>query len=159
MVSVQNHGIEEVRARVKVDTQKAAAREAAARLVRGLDDTPHSVVLTQPAIIAEPEPNPLIQPSFEMYSPETDEAEKFDVDEDDDGDDSNGSIDDDIAPDTNFNLPPHLVVSPLKANPLGGGVAAFGTPPFLEQCQARGDSDLVNLSMRRSIDLQQVRPD
>jgi hypothetical protein len=94
-----------------------------------------------------------------MYSPETDEGEKFDADEDDNDNDSDGSIDDDIAPDTNFDLPPPLVVSPLKANPLGGGVAAFGTPPFLERRQAWGGSDLVNLSMRPLIDLQQVRPD
>jgi hypothetical protein len=97
-----------------------------------------------------------------MYSPEADDVEmdgKFDGEEDDDDDeDSDISIDDDIAPDTNFDLPPPLIVSPLKANPLGGGIPVFGTPPFLERRQAWGGSGLIYLSMNHSAILQQLRP-
>jgi hypothetical protein len=99
-----------------------------------------------------------------MYSPEADEGEvdeKSDADgddEDDDDDDDDGSIVDDIPPDTNFDLPPPLMVSPLKANPLGGGVTVFGTPPFLERRQAWGGDKLLSLSMKHSIELQQPRP-
>src|ERR1700683_3942571 len=120
--------MDEVRARVKADTQKAAAREAAALPAQSINRAAHPAAPPQPAKATEPT-TPVIRPSFEMYSPETDagEAEKSDVDHDDDDDededdDSDNSVDD-IAPDTNFDLPPPLIVSPLKANPLGGRVA------------------------------------
>ena len=159
--SVRNHGMDEVRARVKADTQKAAAREAAARLLK---DTPQAVLPNQPATEVGSTPTTAIRPSFEMYSPDTDEADidgKFDVDEEDedDDDDDDESIDeDDTPPNTNFDLPPPLMVSPLKANPLGGGAPEFGTPPFLERRLAWGGSGLMNLSMKCSVELQQVRP-
>jgi hypothetical protein len=97
-----------------------------------------------------------------MYSPKTDEgeAEKSEVDDDDDDedDDSDGSVVN-IAFQYQLRLPPPLIVSPLKADPLlGGGVAVFGTPPFLERRQARGGDKLVGLSMMHSNELQQPRP-
>jgi hypothetical protein len=149
-----------VRARVRADTQKAAAREAAAQSDGGLGNTVRPVVPSQASAAVEPNPTAAIRPSFEMYSPETDvEADdKSDMDDDDDDDESDISIDDDIPPDTNFDLPPPLIVSPLKANPLGGGVTVFGTPPFRERRQAWGGDKLVILSMKHSIELQQPRP-
>ncbi|KIM73300.1 hypothetical protein PILCRDRAFT_93110 [Piloderma croceum F 1598] len=120
---VRNHGMDEVRARVKADTQKAAAAAATARLYQGLNSP---VTPSQPTMEAEPTSVLPIRPSFEMYSPDADECEvdeKLD-DDDEDDDDSDESIEDDTAPDPNFDLPPPLIVSPLKANPLGGRSAA-----------------------------------
>lgn len=56
--------------------------------------------------------------------------------------------------------PPPLLLSSLKANPRGGRVIVFGTPPCLERRQALGGRDnLLTLSLKPSAALQRPRPE
>ena len=108
--------------RVKAGTQKAAAREAAVRLAQGWQ--PVLWHLSQLATADEPNPVPAIRPSFEMYSPETDEGEA----------DEKFNTDDDVAPDPSFDLssPTYCIASQrrFQSRELGDETFSGCRPPL-----------------------------
>lgn len=159
-------GIGEVRALLKAQIQRAEACNAGSQSSNKENTTgPASSPPSTPPSVDNSYSLPLIQPSFEMYSPETDEieiGEKSDMEDEEDEEDSDSSADDDMVPEPevnpHFELPPAPVLSPHKTNPCSGRLVLFGTPPFLERRKAWGGDNLLVLSMKSSAEMQQVRP-
>lgn len=164
--SIEHYGgIGEVRALLKAQIQRAEAHKTGTQSSNKENTTALSSPPPTSLTVETHSPLP-IQPSFEMYSPETEEGDAGDKsdmeDEEDEEEDSDSNADDDMVPEPeinpNFELPPAPVLSPLKANPCSGRLITFGTPPFLERRMAWGGESLLTLSMKTSTDLQQVRP-
>jgi hypothetical protein len=164
--SIEHYGgIGEVRALLKAQFQRAEARKSGTQTSNKENTTGRASSFLSTSLTIDTHPLLPIQPSFEMYSPETDESEvgeKSDMEDEEDEEDSDSSADDDMVPEPevnpHFELPPAPVLSPLKANPCSGRLVLCGTPPFLERRKAWGGDNLLTLSMKSSTDLQQVRP-